>query len=74
MRTLFTAMVSALAILAGTTNAATIKAVWNQPLDSPANVAAGARVTTAPGCLRETNFVGTCFTDHDPADEEEPAA
>lgn len=70
MRTLFTAMVSALAILAGTANAATIKTIWNFPVVEQE----GARVTTAPGCLRETNFVGTCFTDHDPAAEEEPVA
>ena len=70
MRTLFTATISALAILAGTANAATIKTIWNFPVTEQE----GARVTIAPDCLRETNVVGTCFTDPDPAVEEEPVA
>ena len=71
MRTLFTATISALAILAGTANAATIKTIWNFAVADQE----GARVTQPSDCLRETNAVGTCFTDPEPAPEEEdPAA
>lgn len=47
MKTFFTAGL-ALAMLSVPASAATIKAVWNQSLDSPANVAADARVTLEP--------------------------
>lgn len=57
MKSLFLAA-AALVILSAGADAATTKAVWNQPIDSPANVAAGATVTA--GIPTNCSGTGEC--------------
>lgn len=68
MKTFFTAGL-ALAMLSVPASAATIKAVWNQPLNSPANVAADARVTLEPSGV--CSGTDDCRRQKGPADRAE---
>ena len=59
---------AAIAILSAPASAGTIKAVWNQSLDYPAN--AEARLTPTDGCLgRSVTLTGQCYNDRERVEE-----
>lgn len=70
MKTLILAA-TALALTMGVAQADTFKTIWNQPVDSVANVAGDARVTSNRGdCVNGTlqAHVGQCVNDSLPSD------